>query len=77
MVTFTAAALLEDPMGILDRISQIAEHPLWTCYIIPSVLGMAAKLKYRDEDPLSAFDQSDNFLLALSSSQYKLTISQR
>lgn len=56
IVTFTAEALLEDPFGIYLLITQIAEHPLWASYIIPSVFGMAVKLLYRDEDPLEAFD---------------------
>ncbi len=56
-MTFTPDALVDDPIGILDRVSQIAEHPLWACYIIPSVLGMAVKRLYGNQDPLAAFDR--------------------
>ncbi|KAF7306639.1 Chromo domain-containing protein [Mycena indigotica] len=56
VVTFTPSALYEDPWGIVNKIKQIADHPLWTCYMLPSVLGMATKLCYLNEDPLAAYD---------------------
>ncbi|KAK1227265.1 hypothetical protein PQX77_009752 [Marasmius sp. AFHP31] len=56
VVTFTAKALHEHPAQILDRVHTLADHPLWDCYILPTVFGMAVKLRYKDEDPLEAFD---------------------
>ncbi|KAG6902388.1 hypothetical protein C0995_000593 [Termitomyces sp. Mi166 len=58
IVTFTPQALLDDLPGVINRISQIQSHPLWECYIIPSVLGMAAILHCLREgiDPISDFD---------------------
>ncbi|KAJ7139793.1 hypothetical protein C8R44DRAFT_867898 [Mycena epipterygia] len=57
VVTFTPKALYEDPWGVINRMKAIDKHPLWTCYLLPSVLGMAAKLSNPEEDPLSAFDR--------------------
>ncbi|KAL0066001.1 hypothetical protein AAF712_006991 [Marasmius tenuissimus] len=56
IVSFTAKALHEHPAQILDRIHVLADHPLWDCYILPTVFGMAVKLRYKDENPLEAFD---------------------
>lgn len=56
VVTFTPGAILEDPIGVLHKIRQIQSHPLWMCYILPSVLGMVAKLHCENEDPLVVFD---------------------
>ncbi|KAF7339933.1 Chromo domain-containing protein [Mycena venus] len=61
IVTFTASALFEDPWGIVNRMKVINAHPLWTCYILPCVLGMATKLCSADEDPLSDFHR-DKFV---------------
>jgi hypothetical protein len=58
VVTFTPSALYEDPWGVINRMKVINKHPLWTCYILPSVLGMATKLCSPDEDPLASFDRS-------------------
>lgn len=59
IVTFTAAALVADPVGILERMTQVAEHPLWSAYILPSVLGMAVKHLYQEKarDPIAALDR--------------------
>ncbi|KAJ6574781.1 hypothetical protein B0H19DRAFT_1254435 [Mycena capillaripes] len=57
VVTFTPSALYEDPWGVINRMKVINKHPLWTCYILPSVLGLATKLCSPDEDPLAAFDR--------------------
>ncbi|THU96358.1 hypothetical protein K435DRAFT_797417 [Dendrothele bispora CBS 962.96] len=66
VVTFTASALIEDPISILEKMDEIDEHPLWLGYIIPSVLGLAVRLFYGEDDPLAAFDRGKfvfNFLL--------------
>lgn len=54
IVTFTPEAILSDYIDVLPKIQKICGHPMWACYIIPSVLGMIAK----DEgnDPLAMFD---------------------
>ncbi|KAJ7129997.1 hypothetical protein C8R43DRAFT_1208123 [Mycena crocata] len=57
VVTFTATALYEDPWGVVTTMKAIDKHPLWMCYILPSVLGMATKLSSPNEDPLAAFDR--------------------
>ncbi|KAF8898501.1 hypothetical protein BD779DRAFT_1666338 [Infundibulicybe gibba] len=56
VVTLTPKSLVEDPIGALHRIKELAEHPIWMSYILPSVLGMAAKLFCPGEDPLTLFD---------------------
>nr|GAT49727.1 predicted protein [Mycena chlorophos] len=56
VVTFTPSVLYEDPWGIVTKIKEIAGHPLWACYMLPSVLGMAVRLCCPGEDPLAAFD---------------------
>ncbi|RDB22988.1 hypothetical protein Hypma_009786 [Hypsizygus marmoreus] len=62
VVTFTPRALTNDPVGVLHRISQIHSHPLWACYILPSVLGMVMKShsEYDCIDPTPEFYR-DNF----------------
>jgi hypothetical protein len=57
VATFTPSALFEDPVGACQLITQISDHPLWTCYLLPSVVGMLAKLTCRERDPLAVFDQ--------------------
>ncbi|KAF7319986.1 Chromo domain-containing protein [Mycena kentingensis (nom. inval.)] len=56
IVTFTPSMLYEDPWGAVDKIKEIHAHPLWMCYILPSVLGMATRLCCPSEDPLASFD---------------------
>ncbi|KAG5648146.1 hypothetical protein DXG03_006100 [Asterophora parasitica] len=59
IVTFTPRTILEDPIRALRRIQQINSHPLWECYILPSTLGMVAKLhgQKANDDPLALFDR--------------------
>ncbi|KAJ7462715.1 hypothetical protein B0H11DRAFT_2053966 [Mycena galericulata] len=56
VVTFTPSALYEDPWGVINTMKVIDKHPLWMCYILPSVLAMATKQSSPGEDPLAAFD---------------------
>ncbi|KAG6861207.1 hypothetical protein C0995_002556 [Termitomyces sp. Mi166 len=58
IVTFTPQALLDDPIGVQHRIDQIHSHPMWECYILPSVLGMVAKLycQNKKNDPIADLD---------------------
>ncbi|KAF5377681.1 hypothetical protein D9615_005211 [Tricholomella constricta] len=59
IVSFTPRAIFDDPIGVLHRIGQIQSHPLWECYILPTTLGMVAKLygQKANEDPLALFDR--------------------
>ncbi|KAK7051360.1 hypothetical protein VNI00_004860 [Paramarasmius palmivorus] len=61
VLTFTAGVLLSNPCELYRKVQQIAHHPLWTGYIVPSVLGMAVKLAYKDRcgDPLEDFDKGN------------------
>ncbi|KAF8640769.1 hypothetical protein AX17_000419 [Amanita inopinata Kibby_2008] len=61
IITFTPQSVLDDFQGVLHRIRQVHAHPLWACYIMPSVLGMIARLTCRNEDPLHVYDR-DEFL---------------
>ncbi|TDL28823.1 hypothetical protein BD410DRAFT_781374 [Rickenella mellea] len=62
IVTFTPSALLEDPWGIELLIGKIHQHPLWDCYVLPSVLGLFAKSACLGDDPMAVFDENP-FLL--------------
>ncbi|KAJ7131911.1 hypothetical protein C8R46DRAFT_924106, partial [Mycena filopes] len=44
VVTFTPEALAADAFGVLRAIRDIHAHPLWTCYLLPQVLGIAIQL---------------------------------
>ncbi|GAW05687.1 hypothetical protein LENED_007560 [Lentinula edodes] len=52
IVTFTASALLSDPLGVNERILQIEEHEFWACYVLPAVIGMAVSIAYRGREHL-------------------------
>ena len=56
-MTFDTTTFVQDPLGTLMRMNQAIEHPLWATYIIPSVLALATKLVYKEEDPLAALDK--------------------
>jgi len=47
--------LLKNPFSIGRLMHQIAEHPFWDSYLLPSVVGMAAKLSCEGADPLLEF----------------------
>ncbi|KAH9486727.1 hypothetical protein JR316_0000792 [Psilocybe cubensis] len=53
IVTFTPFAMRNDPLGVLQLIRKIDHHPLWSAYIVPSALGLLAKLECGQNDPLS------------------------
>ncbi|KAF9229558.1 hypothetical protein BS17DRAFT_771624 [Gyrodon lividus] len=50
IMTFTATALTEDPVGCHQLMSQVIEHPLWHCYMIPEVLAVSHLLG-SDDNP--------------------------
>ncbi|KAJ7125114.1 hypothetical protein C8R44DRAFT_874952 [Mycena epipterygia] len=56
IVTFTPEALLGDTWGVLNIIRHIDAHPLWACYVIPQVVGMAMRLnECREDDSLQEY----------------------
>ncbi|KZT74733.1 hypothetical protein DAEQUDRAFT_4099 [Daedalea quercina L-15889] len=59
IVTFTPSAILNNIIAVYELIKRIAEHPLWECYILPSVVAMLAKLTCQDQNPLALFDRGE------------------
>ena len=57
IVTFTPAAIIEGHFRLFSRIKKIAEHPLWECYVLPSVVAMVAKLTSQGKHPLRVYDE--------------------
>jgi hypothetical protein len=63
IVTFTALAILHDPIGVKEKIKQINQHPLWACYILPAVLGMIVELDSDGGDPVEMLQRSALYCL--------------
>jgi hypothetical protein len=59
VLTFTANCLLANPHQLLKKVKEVAVHPLWCAYIIPSVLGLAMKLFYGPKNPLDEYDKGN------------------
>lgn len=57
IVTFTPSAIIQGHFRLFQRISQIAEHPMWECYVLPSVVAMVAKLCCQGVHPLQVYDE--------------------
>ncbi|KAF9480026.1 hypothetical protein BDN70DRAFT_920799 [Pholiota conissans] len=57
VVTFSPSAMRSNPHDIYHLMTQINRHPLWTCYILPSALGMVATMECGTEDPLKIFNR--------------------
>ncbi|TFK40949.1 hypothetical protein BDQ12DRAFT_678640 [Crucibulum laeve] len=76
VVTFTPTAILEDPMGTINRIRQLNQHPLWACYIHPSVLGIISTLCCKGRDPVSVLESGEfryrNLLMAIERGEVAL-----
>ncbi|KAH7883812.1 hypothetical protein F5I97DRAFT_1596654 [Phlebopus sp. FC_14] len=53
IVTFTATAITENPVGCNHLMLQISEHPFWECYVVPEVLG-AIYLLENGEDQIAS-----------------------
>ncbi|KAK7694392.1 hypothetical protein QCA50_001578 [Cerrena zonata] len=62
-VTFTPSVFLEDPIGIYQMIRKFDDHPLWSVFLPPNVIGVIAKLVSHGQDPLELYD-SNNFVFA-------------
>ncbi|KIK98503.1 hypothetical protein PAXRUDRAFT_674090 [Paxillus rubicundulus Ve08.2h10] len=52
IMTFTTTALAEDPVGCCQLMSQVIDHPLWHCYLIPEVLAVSHLLTNHDDHGL-------------------------
>ncbi|EIW64911.1 uncharacterized protein TRAVEDRAFT_140212 [Trametes versicolor FP-101664 SS1] len=59
IVTFTPSAIIQGHFRLFQRISQIAEHPMWECYVLPSVVAMVAKLCCQGVHPLQVYDEGN------------------
>jgi hypothetical protein len=57
IITFSPSAMFHDPIEMLHKIKQIKAHSLWECYILPSALGMLAKMVCGDDDPLAVLER--------------------
>ncbi|KAL1720641.1 hypothetical protein EV715DRAFT_196415 [Schizophyllum commune] len=55
ILTTTPMALVSDLPSATKRLQQAADHPLWSSYVLPFVLGMALTLYYDGQDPLDAY----------------------
>ncbi|KAJ3882324.1 hypothetical protein F5051DRAFT_468457 [Lentinula edodes] len=62
IITFTAKALTSNVDFLMQKIHEVAVHPLWEVYIVPSVLGLAIKSYYGDIRIWESLD--DNFAFA-------------
>ncbi|KAF7362237.1 hypothetical protein MVEN_00569900 [Mycena venus] len=63
VVTFTPEALVDDAWSVLKTIRLIHAHPLWTCYLIPQVVGMAVKLSQLREDEMPEYTDALPYIL--------------
>ncbi|KAI0768532.1 hypothetical protein BD413DRAFT_127687 [Trametes elegans] len=57
IVTFTPSAIIQGFYRMFKRVKQIAEHPMWECYVLPSVVALVAKLSCQGIHPLQAYDE--------------------
>ncbi|KAK7465817.1 hypothetical protein VKT23_005788 [Stygiomarasmius scandens] len=59
VVTLTAACLLANPLRVLQKLHEIAIHPLWCAYVLPSVLGFAIRRFHFKNDPLQEYGRGN------------------
>ena len=57
IVTFTPASIIQGHFRLLAHIKKIKEHPLWECYVLPSVVAMVAKLTCQGKHTLRVYDE--------------------
>ncbi|KAI4528430.1 hypothetical protein K525DRAFT_184085 [Schizophyllum commune Loenen D] len=55
ILSTTPHALVADLFLATMRLEQGAAHPLWSPYILPSILGMALTMYYNGKDPMEVF----------------------
>ncbi|OAX44859.1 hypothetical protein K503DRAFT_795147 [Rhizopogon vinicolor AM-OR11-026] len=65
IVTFTPMAMAEDPCGCYALMLQLAQHPLWECYLMPSILGLSHALSCNKEKPTFEVLSMDSYLLPI------------
>ncbi|OBZ79786.1 hypothetical protein A0H81_00527 [Grifola frondosa] len=59
VITFTPSAILQESFSIFKFIRKVEKHPLWDCYVLPSVVAMVAKLTCQGEHPLTLYDRGE------------------
>ncbi|RPD81739.1 hypothetical protein L226DRAFT_541401 [Lentinus tigrinus ALCF2SS1-7] len=59
IVTFTPTAIIQNHGLLFKRIRRIKEHPVWDCYVLPSVVAMVAKLTCQGQHPLRVYDDGE------------------
>ncbi|KAJ3750070.1 hypothetical protein DFH05DRAFT_29228 [Lentinula detonsa] len=61
IVTFTTKALVNHANLLVKKVREVAMHPLWEVYLVPSVLGLAIKQYYGDIRVWESLDDSFAF----------------
>ena len=56
ILSTTPHALVADLFLATMRLEQGAAHPLWSSYILPSILGMALTMYYDGKDPMEVYN---------------------
>ncbi|KAG1885640.1 hypothetical protein F4604DRAFT_1951840 [Suillus subluteus] len=65
IVTFTPLAIAEDPVGCYNLMRNLAQHPLWECYLIPSIVGLSHSLACGKDKPVPEIMSMDSCLLPI------------
>jgi hypothetical protein len=65
IVTFTPLAIAEDPVGCHSLMRNLAQHPLWECYLIPSIVGLSHALACGKDKPVPEITSMDSCLLPI------------
>lgn len=65
IVTFTPLAIAEDPVGCHSLMRNLAQHPLWESYLIPSIVGLSHALACGKDKPVPEIMSMDSCLLPI------------
>ncbi|KAG1755035.1 uncharacterized protein EDB91DRAFT_1214314 [Suillus paluster] len=65
IVTFTPLAIAEDPYGCHGLMRQISQHPLWECYLMPSIVGLSHALACGKDTPVPEILSMESCLLPI------------
>ncbi|KAG1757323.1 hypothetical protein EDB19DRAFT_1656858 [Suillus lakei] len=65
IVTFTPLAIAEDPVGCHGLMRNLSQHPLWECYLIPSIVGLSHALACGKDKPVPEIMSMDSCLLPI------------